>query len=85
MNLTQFRKLIQKEIRSVLKENGVNNNYMFFQNLKTIKRSVEQILLLNSKEVDAVLSKHNWALDHIATAADDIAEVSQWIQNELNS
>jgi len=80
-----LKQLIKEEIKNILRE-GENEqqNYMFFQNLHTIKRMVEKMLQLNPQEVDALLSNgHAWAVDHISTAADDVGEVGTWLCNEV--
>jgi hypothetical protein len=80
-----LKQLIKEEIKNILRE-GENEqqNYMFFQNLHTIKRMVEKMLQLNPQEVDTLLSNgHAWAVDHISTAADDVGEVGTWLCNEL--
>ena len=52
------------------------DNYMFFRNLQTIKAAVDSILQMDPNEVDQMLSAgHDWAVDHIATAKDDVEEV----------
>jgi hypothetical protein len=85
MNNNTLKKLIKEEIRSILKEGEHDQqNYMFFQNLHTIKKMVEKMLALNPQEVDALLSNgHAWAVDHISTSADDVGEVGTWMCNEL--
>jgi hypothetical protein len=85
MNNNTLKKLIKEEIRSILKEGEHDQqNYMFFQNLHTIKRMVEKMLALNPQEVDTLLSNgHAWAVDHISTSADDVGEVGTWMCNEL--
>ena len=85
MNNNTLKKLIKEEIRSILKEGEHDQqNYMFFQNLHTIKKMVEKMLALNPQEVDALLSNgHAWAVDHISTSADDVGEVGTWLCNEL--
>jgi hypothetical protein len=61
------------------------NYYMFFGNLKTIKKHVDAMLEMSPEAVDALLSNgHDWAADHIATSKDDIEEVSNWLQNSMN-
>jgi hypothetical protein len=61
-------------------------NYMFFQNLMTIKREIEHIMSLDQSKVDEILHNgHGWALDHVATSADDILEVSNFLKNSLES
>ena len=64
-----------------LKENcAETNNYMFFGNLKTIKRLVDEMLEMDEAKVDAMLSDgHNWAVDHIATSKDDVEEVFNFL------
>lgn len=59
---------------------GDIQNYMFFGNLKTIKRLVDNMLEMDEAEVDSILSNgHNWALDHIATSKDDVEEVFNFL------
>jgi hypothetical protein len=58
-------------------------NYMFFSNLKTIKRLVDEMLEMDENNVDELLSNgHNWALDHIATSKDDVEEVFNFLAGE---
>ena len=59
--------------------------YMFFQNLASIKHYIEEIMKMNPDEVDNLLKTgHDWASDHIATSKDDIQEVADWIRNEMS-
>ena len=59
-------------------------NYMFFQNLHTIKDAIEDILAMDKEKVDAMLSAgHGWALDHMATSVDDIEEVYHFLKNRM--
>jgi hypothetical protein len=63
-----------------IKEHQEQKNYMFFGNLKTIKRLVDEMLEMDEAKVDAILSDgHNWALDHMATSKDDIEEVFNFL------
>jgi hypothetical protein len=56
------------------------DNYMFFRNLQTIKTAVDSILQMDPSEVDQMLSAgHDWAVDHIATAKDDVEEVAEFL------
>lgn len=68
-----------KKFGSFLNENSDLKNYMFFQNLKTIKEAVDKMLAQDINEVDEILSQHNWATDHIATSKDDIQEVCDFL------
>jgi hypothetical protein len=79
---TKKRRLELAKTLSSLKENhdGGPQNYMFFGNLKTIKRLVDEMLEMDEAEVDAMLTNgHNWALDHIATSKDDVEEVFNFL------
>ena len=67
----------------VLREgDNEHQNYMFFQNLKTIRDAADAILNMNESMVDMILSNgHDWASDHIATSKDDIEEVYNFLKN----
>lgn len=66
-----------------------NENYMFFQNLKTIHHAIGELLNMDPQKVDSMLSNgHAWAVDHISTSADDVEEVYHFlsgIDNEIDS
>ena len=67
-----------------LNENQETENYMFFNNLKTIKRLVDKMLEMNEQEVDSLLKNgHNWAVDHMATSKDDVEEVFNFLAGEI--
>lgn len=74
MKTSELRQIIKEEIKSALNEES--SNYMFFQNLKTIKMAVDKLLTMDENMVDDVLlDGHDWAADHIATSKDDVEEV----------
>jgi hypothetical protein len=78
MKKTELKELIKQ----VLKEN--KNNYMFFQNLITIKRAVDKMLEMDPQMVDMILSDgHDWANDHISTSKDDIEEVCSFLVGKM--
>jgi hypothetical protein len=59
--------------------------YMFFQNLKTIKECAELILSMNPEKVNDILRDgHAWAVDHIATSKDDVEEVCGFLKGRMN-
>lgn len=59
-------------------------NYMFFQNLATIKHYIGEIMAMDKSAVDRILSEgHDWASDHLATAKDDVEEVTNFLRNEI--
>ena len=70
---------MKKNIRKILKEEV--ENYMFFQNLKTIKTHVDMLLAKSPEETDEILKKHDWASEHMSTAKDDIEEVCNFFTN----
>lgn len=55
-------------------------NYMFFANLKTIKRLVDKMLEMDEQQVDQIITNgHDWASDHISTSKDDVEEVFNFL------
>ena len=78
---TKKRRLeLAKTLRSMKENCDETSNYMFFGNLKTIKRLVDEMLEMDEATVDNMLSNgHNWALDHIATSKDDVEEVFNFL------
>ena len=65
---------------------GESNNYMFWSSLKTIAHASGELLEMDKNMVDRILSNgHGWALDHIATANDDMEEVYHFLANTLNA
>jgi len=81
-DLSKFRKLNLAKSLKELKESENTNNYMFFQNLNTMKEQIEEILTWEPSEIDEVLTNgHAWAVDHIATSKDDVSEVYEFLSN----
>jgi hypothetical protein len=79
-----MRNTILESLRS-LSEGSENENYMFFQNLKTIRDAADAILNMNESMVDMILSNgHDWASDHIATSKDDVEEVHNFLKNSAS-
>jgi DNA topoisomerase VI subunit B len=68
-------------LSGLIKEsNEEKKNYMFFSNLRILKKKVDEILSMDEKKVDKMLSDgHDWANDHIATSKDDVEEVYNWL------
>ena len=85
-NKQGMKKLIVQKLHEMVDE-GRNefNNYMFFNNLKVIKDAIDELLEMDPQAVDQILSDgHGWALDHIATSADDISEVYNFLNASLD-
>lgn len=63
-------------------ESGSDLNYMFFGNLETLKRMVDELVQMDHAQVDEILKGgHEWAVDHIASSADDVQEVYNFLKN----
>jgi len=63
-----------------------SNNYMYWSNLKTIHHASGELLNMDCDKVDTILSDgHGWALDHIATSANDMEAVYHFLANTLNA
>jgi hypothetical protein len=63
-------------------EHHEHQYYMFFENLQTIKRCIEEIMSLDETEIDEILaSGHDWASDHISTAKEDVEQVHNFLVN----
>jgi hypothetical protein len=79
----------KKQWDKLTKENSnVNNsnNYMFWQNLKTINDSVNEILGMDKIKVDELISEgHGWAIEHVIKAKDDIEEVYHFLNYEVGN
>ncbi len=83
MKQSQLRQIIKEEVQNALGEGHSSNNYMFFENLKTLKHAVDEILAMNKETVDQILEDgHGWAIDHIATSTDDVEEVYHFLTNK---
>ena len=64
--------------------NSKDGNYMFFGNLKIIKKHVDAMLQMDPEHIQEILSNgHDWAADHIATSKDDVEEVAGFLMNEV--
>jgi hypothetical protein len=79
-NFLQFNE--NMDMDHEMHRNDENTHYMFFENLRTIKRLVDELLTLDETEVDEILeSGHDWAADHIAVAKVDIEQVFDFLVN----
>ena len=59
-------------------------NYMFWQNLKTIHHATCELLEMNKEQVDEMCANgHAWAVDHVASSADDIEEVYHFFESNI--
>jgi hypothetical protein len=84
LNENDIEKLVKKIIRegetSYMNDHEANT-YMFWQNLETIKHAAEEILEMDREKINEILADgHAWAMDHIATSADDVEEVYHFLE-----
>jgi hypothetical protein len=71
-------------VKKVLKEQE-EVNYMFFSNLKQIKRQCEMMLDMDPKEIDNIIQHgHDWADDHISEAKTNIDQVFDFFKNQMD-
>jgi len=71
-------------VKKVLKEQE-EVNYMFFSNLKQIKRQCEMMLEMDPNEIDNIIQHgHDWADDHITEAKTNIDQVFDFFKNKMD-
>lgn len=76
-----------KNIQSIedfisLNESSDVEHYMFFGNLKTIKRNAETILAMDPQMVDSIIHNgHDWASDHVSVANDNLDQVADFLKD----
>jgi hypothetical protein len=59
------------------------DNYMFFGNIKNIITQTEELLQADESGIDEILSEHDWAEDHMASAKEDIQQVYEFLKSEI--
>ena len=67
-----------------LNEGGESNNYMFFQNLKNLKHTSYEILNMDVYAIDDMISHHEWMINLVARAHDDVEEVYHFLMGSLD-
>jgi len=75
---------IQSELNTMLNEGSKGKNYMFFSNLKQMRRQLDIMINdFNPYWVDTMLSDgHDWADDHITEAKVNIDQVFDFFMNK---
>lgn len=53
-------------------ENSDVKNYMFFSNLENIKKMIDDLSTMDKKNIDTLLSEHDWASDHMSVATENL-------------
>ena len=76
---------ITRLVKRVLSEQEVENaNYMFFSNLKQMKRQIEMMLDMDPNMIDDIIQNgHDWADDHISEAKTNMDQVFDFFKNEM--
>ena len=75
---------LNRLVKKVLKEQE-HSNYMFFSNLKQIKRQCEMMLDMDPNQIDEIIQNgHDWADDHISEAKTNIDQVFDFFKNEMS-
>lgn len=65
-------------------EDEHQQNYMFFGNLETMKRMIDELLEMDRNEIDQILTDgHDWAEDHITRAKENIQQVHNFLKTEF--
>lgn len=83
-NENDMKNIIAQKLHEMVEGHSEYQNYMFFNNLKTIHEAIGHMLEMDPSQIDQLLSDgHNWALDHLATAADDVEEVYHFLNASL--
>ena len=80
-----IRQRIQSELNTMLNEGSKGENYMFFSNLKQMRRQLD--IMLNEFDPNMVNNTlnngHDWADDHISEAKVNIDQVFDFFMNKL--
>ena len=75
---------LKKMVSDVVKEQKMEENYMFFSNLDQIERQCKMLREMDPKVIDNLLSNgHDWADDHFTEAKSLIDQVFDFIMNEV--
>jgi len=76
---------ITRLVKRVLSEQEVEqSNYMFFSNLKQMKRQIEMMLEMDPNMIDDIIQNgHDWADDHISEAKTNMDQVFDFFKNEM--
>jgi len=76
---------ITRLVKRVLSEQEVEqSNYMFFSNLKQMKRQIEMMLDMDPNMIDSIIQNgHDWADDHISEAKTNMDQVFDFFKNEM--
>ena len=75
---------LNRIVKKVLSEQE-EANYMFFSNLKQMKRQIEMIMEMDPNMIDDIIQNgHDWADDHISEAKTNMDQVFDFLKNEMD-
>ena len=76
---------LNRIVKKVINEQEVEQaNYMFFSNLKQMKRQIEMIMEMDPDMIDNIIQNgHDWADDHISEAKTNMDQVFDFLKNEM--
>ena len=76
---------LNRIVKKVINEQEVEQtNYMFFSNLKQMKRQIEMIMQMDPDMIDSIIQNgHDWADDHISEAKTNMDQVFDFLKNEM--
>lgn len=78
-DLTKFKRLNLAKTLKGLKEHQEHENYMFFGNLETMKRLIDELMKMDHSKIDAILTEHDWASDHVSVATENLEQVFDFL------
>jgi hypothetical protein len=61
------------------KKEGGKSNYMFFNHLRVMKNTIEELMEMDHDKIDATLDEHDWASDHISVASENLDQVYHFL------
>jgi DNA-directed RNA polymerase subunit RPC12/RpoP len=75
--------IIKTKLNKMVNENNMEENYMFFSNLKQIHRQCELLLKMDKNTLDSIIQNgHDWADDHVSEAKTNMDQVFDFFMNE---
>jgi hypothetical protein len=75
---------LNRLVKKVLAEQELEN-YMFFSNLKQMKRQIEMMMEMDPAMINQIIQNgHDWADDHISEAKTNMDQVFDFFKNEMD-
>jgi hypothetical protein len=80
-----MRKIVitESQLKKLVENNGMEQNYMFFSNLEQIERQCKLLREIDPSIIEELLNNgHDWADDHVTEAKVNLDQVFDFIMNE---